>query len=215
MKQGLVLGLSLRARERERPEADCGPSRRGALPHDRREARGGRMIPFLGAGANLCDRGERGVGAGRPVPAERRRAGASTSPSAAGIRCPRSSTSCASRSTSTPREARTSSTSTCARCSTPTTAPTSLHRLLARVARALWAGGPAAASRGDDELRRPGRAGACRGRLECDVVWYEAKQKPRRRAASCTGRRAAKPKRDRAPEQVHGPAASCSSGRRS
>ena len=42
------------------------------------------MIPFLGAGANLCDRGDEAWG-WAPVPAERHGARASTSPSAASI----------------------------------------------------------------------------------------------------------------------------------
>ena len=69
--------------------------------------------------------------------------------------------------------------------------PTSLHRLLARAARALGeAGLPqllVVTTNYDDLVER---ALAEEG-LEFDVVWYEAKQKRERRAAaSCIGRRA-------------------------
>ena len=144
-----------------------------------RSSRCGRLIPFLGAGANLCDRGDGAVGGVGPfLPSAR--SSPSTSPTRGRYPDPGTPTCCACPSTSRGAAARTSSTRTCARSSTPSTRRLAPPAARARCRRAR-ARRAAAAARGDDELRRPGRAGV-RGRMiGFDVVWYEAKQNGRDR----------------------------------
>ena len=90
----------------------------------------GEVVPFLGAGANLCDRPDEAPWEpGEFLPSGGELAG--RSPSAAGTRSP-TRTCCGSRSTSTRSSARGSCTGT-PRIFDADYPPTSLHRLLARL----------------------------------------------------------------------------------
>ena len=156
------------------------------------------MIPFLGAGANLCDRGDEAWDTGQPVPAERRRARRLSRRRAAAIPTRATTTSCASRSTSARRAARTSCTSFSARSSVTTISPPRCTGCSRARARLLADDGQAATARGDDELRRPARACARRrgARVRRRLVRGEAQLRPRA-GASCTGRRARRRRRSR------------------
>ena len=145
------------------------PARRELL------ADGSVIVPFLGAGANLCDRPqERAVGAG-PLPPERPRSRRAPSPSGAAIRSPTIPTCSASRSTSTRSSARDRSTATSATVFDADYPPTSLHRLLARLARLLRERGCRSCcvltTNYDDLVERA----LADGGPSFDVVWYEAK----------------------------------------
>ena len=75
--------------------------------------------------------------------------------------------------------------------------PTSLHRLLARSARLLADPGQAATFGGDDELRRPARARARRRRARVRRRLVRGEAQLHRTGASCTGRRARRRRRSR------------------
>ena len=177
---------------------------------------GGRMIPFLGAGANLCDRGdETWEQGGSFLPSGRELAAhlAEQRP-LSGARGAR--TCCASRSTSTRCAARTSCTATCARSSTPSTRRRRSTVCSRGVARQLSeAGLPqllVVTTNYDDLVERA----LDERRLEFDVVWYEAKQdaggaRPLR--ASCAGRRSRSAIEQ--PNKYTGLPHRCSSARRS
>ena len=163
----------------------------------------GEVIPFLGAGANLCDRPEEArLGAG-PLPAERPRARPTRSPSGAATRTRTTPTCCGSRSTSTRCSARASSTGTCTRSSTPTTRRARFTGC-SRACRALLRerGRPqllVLTTNYDDLVERAlAEAGE-----PFDVVWYEAKRGPLQ-GGSCTGAPDGERRADRASEQVHG-----------
>jgi len=142
----------------------------------------GRLIPFLGAGANLCDRGGEAWSAGRPfLPSGKELAehlaerGRYPDPEDRNLL----RVSQYVRSADSEEELY----YYLREVFDADYAPTSLHRLLARVARLLADSGKpqllAVTTNYDDLLEQ---ALADEG-LECDVVWYEAKQN-----AKATGR---------------------------
>ncbi len=92
----------------------------------------GEIVPFLGAGANLCDRPDESRLGARPLRPERRRARRRSSPRAAGTRTP-TSTSCACRSTWTRSSARASLYSVLHDVFDSNYPPTSVHRFFARL----------------------------------------------------------------------------------
>ena len=138
----------------------------------------GEIVPFLGAGANLCDRpDETASWAPGEFAPERGGAREDGSPTRAATRT-RTSTSCASRSTSTRSSARAGCTGTCTRSSTRTSRRPRLHRLFARLPSVLRKGGHPQllllTTNYDDLLERAfDEAGEA-----FDVVWYEAKRGP-------------------------------------
>ena len=153
---------------------------------------GGRLIPFLGAGANLCDRGDEAWEQGRPFLPSGSGAREPSRRARALSRTRTTLTSCASPSTSGRREARTSSTSTCARCSTRTTPDVAAPAARARRARARDAGLPQLLVR-DDELRRPRSSGRSPRRGSSTTSSGTRRSRTRLRhgplRAPCAGRR--------------------------